>query len=1401
MDRIGRYEVEEELGSGGFGAVYRAWDPTMRRHVAIKVLFAGADRNMLGRFRNEAATNIPHKNIITPFDFGEFDRQPYLVMELLVGKTLQKLIHESLLYKVGVLLQIAEGLEHAHRQGVIHRDIKPANIMVLTDGVVKILDFGIARFVDQSARFTPSGNVLGTLPYMAPELLQGAEPASATDVFSYGVTGYELLTGVNPFRAKTLEAEMFRLMNVEPEPLHALLPDCPDTLALEQVVHKALAKDPSARYADFPELLLDLAPIESHLRAERAAELCAASEILIACGDFDAGQDRLNAVFALERANVKGQALRKEIQWRREYGAAMQLGEAELADKSYDAAIHSFERALGILPRDSADEIRQTQGRLETAKAERQAAQRVARLLNQAHEAESKGDLNAACGLVAEAAQAAPWNREAASLLQTLEERLRQEWLRREKERLEEEQAKLTEDAPKRDRERAQRLEECHEIVSAVRVDETGLPIEQTDTVGTPGLHSDSRAEANLLFANRHGMDEPTVESLARPELLTTSEEKSHTVPLEDRSESTSIARTGRVGGDDSISGGRILGEYSPGQAVSEEQALSFSTSTVNGTEDGKAIQPLTRINQSDQCFASADVRIGIVGGESVGKRYLFQAMLLRIIEAVSLHRYVKNRNRPHLWRLFTSGKAEPVSTVHYLQDYLDWRPLRRTAVEQSWYRVRLTFSTGLLGSSGDMDVDFVDNSGAAWETGLAAPKIREVCEGAFKEATTMVFCLPLWVLFPRDDLTDAEREYRESRLTGFGKLVAAYREIRNQALKVQTVLALTMADDERSALGRVRQHWIEPCINAAAAEKYRNALKRPWGVPRYLACARETSEYLYRELDSVKDDRLTKNICKNLEFGHGRPRLIPMSAVDGADLEMMNSKWIAWQEGEGKRSTRPRLSFCPVPAHVELPLLAAIVEHKLFDKWKSLWLPSLLAPVESSIVAPDWTDREQRAVAELGAVCSRYPSKGVLGRRMTEDGLATLVSQAEAERQAEVELIANKVRGLVSRSDLRKATAELREARRRYPDEPRWAPLQADIDDRRFGLQPMAGGIRGAASPAHTLGIGEDYYRSVAFSPDGKVLAASGDNGGRLWNTVTWETPRYLNPDRHRHMHGRIPEAPIAAQLWGFSPDSKLLIYLVHSRIGIFDVASAELLFELDSRGPVAFSPDGKLLSACSNKVLERASIKIWNTTKWEVARSLTHGGDLNCVAFSPDGKVLASAGELDSARVQLPSSFTPGTYSEECGLVDRVHGIVLWNPITGERLRTFAAHLANINCLAFSPDGELLASCSVDSGDSTIIFWDHLTGTRSSKLLTHSDVRFFRFSPHGKLLASMGRVYVKGPDDEICRGSSEARIWNWVNGELLRVLPDVQDFAFSPDGSLLATCCSEKIEIWPIR
>ena len=259
---ISHYKILERLGSGGMGIVYKAEDTKLDRKVALKFLppELTRDPDAKTRFIREAkaASTLQHNNICTLHDIDETgDGQSFIVMDLYEGETLQKKIERGPLKieeSVTITIQICQGLEEAHKHQIIHRDIKPANILIGVGGVVKILDFGLAKLAGQTL-LTQKGATLGTAAYMSPEQTWGEAVDTRTDIWSLGVVLYEMVTGQRPFKGE-YDALVFSIGNMEPEPLTALRTGVP--MELERIVLKCLSKDPGERYQHADELLVDL---------------------------------------------------------------------------------------------------------------------------------------------------------------------------------------------------------------------------------------------------------------------------------------------------------------------------------------------------------------------------------------------------------------------------------------------------------------------------------------------------------------------------------------------------------------------------------------------------------------------------------------------------------------------------------------------------------------------------------------------------------------------------------------------------------------------------------------------------------------------------------------------------------------------------------------------------------------------------------------------------------------------------------------------------------------------------------------------------------------------------------------------------------------------------------------
>jgi eukaryotic-like serine/threonine-protein kinase len=265
--KIGKYEIAEQIGVGGFGIVFKAWDPFIQRWVALKTCNA-SDSEATQRFFREAqlAGALQHPNITLIFDFGIEGQAPYFVQEFLSGTDLDEVLQSrkpSLEGVLAILLQVCAGLDFAHSRGIVHRDIKPGNVRVLEDGTVKIMDFGIAKSLEGDSHLTQTGVALGTAGYLAPEQLSGKPLDPRTDLFSLGVMAYEMVTGVRPFTGPNLSNVIYQILNQNPVPPRQRNAACPERL--EKAILKALAKNPTDRYATVRDFGYDLKEVLNSL--------------------------------------------------------------------------------------------------------------------------------------------------------------------------------------------------------------------------------------------------------------------------------------------------------------------------------------------------------------------------------------------------------------------------------------------------------------------------------------------------------------------------------------------------------------------------------------------------------------------------------------------------------------------------------------------------------------------------------------------------------------------------------------------------------------------------------------------------------------------------------------------------------------------------------------------------------------------------------------------------------------------------------------------------------------------------------------------------------------------------------------------------------------------------------
>jgi hypothetical protein len=284
LEKISHYQILDKLGAGGMGEVYLAEDTRLRRKVALKLLPAEftRDAGRVRRFEQEAraASALNHPNIITIFEIGAENGAHFIATEFIDGQTLRQRLEEKLTINAAldIAIQIASALAAAHEAGIVHRDIKPENVMVRRDGIVKVLDFGLAKLTEQRPDAVDSeaptiakvntdpGTVMGTASYMSPEQARGQEVDARSDIFSLGVALYEMLAGRAPFSGLNAIEVLGAILNQEPAPLRQHAPDAP--MELQRMVGKALRKDREQRYQHVKDLLIDLKDLKQEIEFE-----------------------------------------------------------------------------------------------------------------------------------------------------------------------------------------------------------------------------------------------------------------------------------------------------------------------------------------------------------------------------------------------------------------------------------------------------------------------------------------------------------------------------------------------------------------------------------------------------------------------------------------------------------------------------------------------------------------------------------------------------------------------------------------------------------------------------------------------------------------------------------------------------------------------------------------------------------------------------------------------------------------------------------------------------------------------------------------------------------------------------------------------------------------------------
>ena len=399
--KIGKYDVIDTIGRGGMGVVYLAKDPYLDRLVAIKMMNIEVHESgeFLKRFEQEAkaTASLQHPNIVTVYELGEHQGRPFLVMPYLEGNSLEVLLraHHSLtlLEKLNIIIEVCQGLSYAHQHGIIHRDIKPANIMVLNDGSVKIVDFGIARLGDHS--MTRTGQIVGSLYYMPPEQIREQGVDTRADIYATGVVLYQLLPYALPFEGDSTVSTLAKIISDEPPPFRQFGISCPPEL--ETITLKALAKNRDQRFASAEALAASLAEVQDRLKRESIAEYLSKAELLQQSDELAQAQEYLAKILKLDRQHTAAARLlstiRTKLQVQLSAERVRQLKEqAEEAYRrsDYDASIAFINQAIDL---DKDPSLQTLKTEVEKAKGD---SELVRKAIARAEAAQRSGDLDAA---------------------------------------------------------------------------------------------------------------------------------------------------------------------------------------------------------------------------------------------------------------------------------------------------------------------------------------------------------------------------------------------------------------------------------------------------------------------------------------------------------------------------------------------------------------------------------------------------------------------------------------------------------------------------------------------------------------------------------------------------------------------------------------------------------------------------------------------------------------------------------------------------------------------------------------------------------------------------------------------------------------------------------------------
>jgi hypothetical protein len=1040
---IGKYNVEKVLGEGGFGVVYLAFDPDVGQPVAIKKLRAAGDPDLLKRFQMEIRTtaSLRHKNIVTIHASGEDAGDPYLVMEFLEGSTLKQVIREgrtlTLLEKVRIMTQVADGLAYANAKGVVHRDVKPENIMLLPDDTVKIMDFGIALGPNRNTAVTQTGGIIGTPPYFAPEQLEGHKATEQTDIFSYGDVYYELLTGSHPFEQSKGDwrALQLAILTREPRSVGDLVPGCPE--ALELLVHRTLAKSPEIRYQKFEEVQLDNEAILVDLRHEGAAAILRAVRPLIESGDLQTAQGRINKAYQLEPGNREVRRLREEINLRmqREQVQArveglLQNAATQMAERRFAEAVQNLESANKI---DSTNVLIGT--RLEEARARLENSNRANRLISEGRLNQQKGMLDEALRLFESALGIDPDHTEARRLVARVSGELDR---RRRHERLQKAMASAREHLT------AKRFAAALDIVGDIER-------EQPDATWLADLRAEiQRAQAeeeSRLRAERFEL------ALGQARTALQAGDLERAAPLMDQLFANFAAEPGAA---EVL---RLLQQQFQAQVrareiahyqhlasgllrdKSSEAALALLADALAKFPDDAGLQRLNqsaldlfREQQRGEAIAAAIKEAGTkrVNGDlqgalntvlearrSLGEDAAFVGLMRQLQKEIELQRYRSGLERllQDGRRLMAAGRvAEAIDQIQNAKEFAaesEVRALLDAARAAAAIELEKRFVAETLAAAENLE------SRALWSQAL------ETVERALAR-------------YPHD-----------SRLAQVVERLRQRVEWEHSRAAIEEHRAAIQLEIERADWSRASAALERACSEFPGERAFDDLASR-MQAEEFDAALKDLEARVRQNLAANEVDQAEQelNATRTMYAGDRRWDFLVQEVARRKEYETVLLE--VERQRDARRFSEAERMLTEIIKQGAPDQRADHIRDAIRAQRSEALRQAEIARIAAEIREELKRDNASQATAELAAARSRYPGEDV----WTELQADVDARQQAFQRQSDVAAAEQNIRQLLSRNDVQQAASVLLSARTKYPGEAQWAILEAEIAARREEMQ-----------------------------------------------------------------------------------------------------------------------------------------------------------------------------------------------------------------------------------------------------------------------------------------------------------------------------------------------------------